>query len=94
MKTLVLESFFNKIAELKPCNETPIGVFSCEYCKIFKNTFLQNAYGGCFCETIKFYKDICCFFPRRLTSYASEKHNRNIFHLLKCTSTNIFKLMF
>ena len=66
MKTLVLESFFNKIAELKPCNETPIGVFSCEYCKIFKNTFLQNAYGGCFCETIKFYKDILLFFSSQI----------------------------
>ena len=23
-------------------------VFSCEFCEIFKNTFLQNTSGGCF----------------------------------------------
>ena len=32
-------------------------------------------------------------FSHRLTSYASQKHNRNIFNLLKCTSMDIFRLM-
>ena len=35
--------FFNKVAGLKPCNffekEILPHVFSCEFCKIFKNTF-------------------------------------------------------
>ena len=32
----------NKIANLKARKETPTQVFSCEYCKIFKNTFFAE----------------------------------------------------
>ena len=32
-------------------------VFSCEFCKISKNTFLQNTSPGCFCNT-KYWKKI------------------------------------
>ena len=38
-KTSVLESLFNY-------QETPMQVFSCEHCKIFKNSFLQNTSDG------------------------------------------------
>ena len=41
-KTPVLESLINNVANLQACNfirETPTHVFSCEYCKIFKNNF-------------------------------------------------------
>ena len=31
--------------------ETMAQVFSCEFCEISKNTFLQNTSGGCFCIT-------------------------------------------
>ena len=44
-KTPVLESLFNKVAGLKACNyikETPTQVFSCEYYKIFKNTYFEK----------------------------------------------------
>ena len=38
--------FFNKIAGLKGCNfnkkETQAQVFSCEFCKIFKNTYFKE----------------------------------------------------
>ena len=35
--------------------ETLAQVFSCEFCKISKNTFfLQNTSGGCFCSTLQF----------------------------------------
>ena len=40
----MLESLFNKVAALR----TPKQVFSCEYCEIFKNTFLRNTSSGCF----------------------------------------------
>ena len=38
----MLESLFNKAAGplIKQLKETPIQMFSCEICKIFKNTFL------------------------------------------------------
>ena len=43
-KTPVFESLFNKAGALKACifikKEIPTQVFSCEYCKIFKNSFL------------------------------------------------------
>ena len=43
MKTLVLESLFNKVGGLA-CNfikkETPTQVFSCEYCEILKKGFV------------------------------------------------------
>ena len=43
-KTHVFESLFNKAGTLKACifikKEIPTQVFSCEYCKIFKNSFL------------------------------------------------------
>ena len=38
MKTPVLESLFNKIL----LKGTPTQVFSCEYCKIFKNTYFEE----------------------------------------------------
>ena len=41
-KTLALESLFKKIADLKACKETPTQVFSCEYCEVFKKTFLAE----------------------------------------------------
>ena len=37
-----LEFLFDKIADLKVRKETPTQVFSCEYCKIFKNTFFAE----------------------------------------------------
>ena len=39
-KASVRSLFFNK--------ETPTHVFCGEFCKIFKNTFLQSSSGGCF----------------------------------------------
>ena len=43
-KTPVFESLFNKAGALKACifikKEIPTQVFSCEYCEIFKNSFL------------------------------------------------------
>ena len=44
-KTLVLESLFNKVGE-----ETSTQVFSCEYCKSFKNSFFYRAPSRCFCQ--------------------------------------------
>ena len=42
----MLESLFNKAAGLKVCNfitkETPPQFLSCEYCEIFKNSFLYG----------------------------------------------------
>ena len=42
----MLESVFNKVAGLSACNfikkETPAPVFSSEYCKRFKNSFLHR----------------------------------------------------
>ena len=43
--TPVLESLFNKVAGLKASNfikKRYLHVFSCEYCKIFKNTFINR----------------------------------------------------
>ena len=46
-ETPVLKSLLNKVAGLKACNfiskETPRHMFSCELCKIFKNTFFYGA---------------------------------------------------
>ena len=60
-KTPVPESFLNKVADLRPatllkkrlwpqaCNflkkETLVQVFSCEFCEMSKNVFLQNTSG-------------------------------------------------
>ena len=42
-KTAALESLFNKVADLKDyLKKTPTQVFFCEYCKIFKNTYLKK----------------------------------------------------
>ena len=60
-KTPVLESFYNKVADLQACNfnkkRPQKQVFSCEYCESFKNTqlkdYLQTAASGffkCFCS--------------------------------------------
>ena len=38
----VLESLFNKFVSVQARKETPIQVFSCEYCEIFKNTFFYR----------------------------------------------------
>ena len=43
---------------------------------------------------MKFCKDICLLFSHRLTSYASQKYNRNNYGLLKFASLEYFKLMF
>ena len=43
---------------------------------------------------MKFCKDICLLFSHRLTSYASQKYNRNNYGLLKFASVEYFKLMF
>ena len=55
-KTPVLDSLFNKVAELKACvfikKETPTQEFSCEYCKIFKSSFLQNTCSLYFSEIL------------------------------------------
>ena len=40
-KRSVSESL-NKVAGLEACKETPAQVFSCEYCKIFMNTFFTE----------------------------------------------------
>ena len=43
--TPVLESLFNKVAGLKASNfikKRYLHVFSCEYCKVFKNTFINR----------------------------------------------------
>ena len=46
MKTFVLESFFSKGLGLKAYNcikkNKPTQVFSCEYCEIFKNSFIHR----------------------------------------------------
>ena len=43
-KKLVPESFFNKVAGLRQFikKETLVQVFSCEFCKISKNTFFTE----------------------------------------------------
>ena len=45
-KIVVLESLFNKVTGLKACNfiktETPTQVFSSEYLKNFKNSFIYG----------------------------------------------------
>ena len=45
-KISVLESLFNKVTGLMACNfikkETPTQVFSCEYHKMFENTFFYG----------------------------------------------------
>ena len=45
-KISVFESLFNKAGTLKTCvfikKEIPTQVFSCEYCEIFKNSFLME----------------------------------------------------
>ena len=59
------ESLFNKVAGLRPATllkketlaqacdfitkEILAQVFSCEFCKIFRNILFYNASGGCFC---------------------------------------------
>ena len=45
MKTPVLESLFDKVADLKACECIKIDSntgFFCEYCKIFKNSFFYR----------------------------------------------------
>ena len=46
METPVLESLFNKAAGLPVCKfikkETPIQVFSCDYCKVFQKTYFEK----------------------------------------------------
>ena len=46
-----------------------------------------------FHKKMKLYKDIYLLFSHNLTSYASQKLNRNNYDLLKCTSIDFFKLM-
>ena len=41
-KRSALESLFDKIADLKAREETSTQVFSCEYYKIFRNTFFAE----------------------------------------------------
>ena len=52
-KHLCQSLFFNKVAGAASNfikKETLTQVFSCEFCKIFKNSlFLKNTSGGCFC---------------------------------------------
>ena len=52
IKTAVLRNFAiftENVSESLFYKETPMQVFSCKYCKIFKNSlFLQNTFGGCF----------------------------------------------
>ena len=47
-KTPVLESLFNKAADLKACifikKEIPTQMFCCEYWKVFKNRFLVQRF--------------------------------------------------
>ena len=46
MKTPVLESLINNVSGLQPCNvikETLTQLFSYEYCKISRNSFLYRA---------------------------------------------------
>ena len=45
MKAPVPESFFNKVADLKPATlvkEIPAQVLPCEFCEIVKNTFFTE----------------------------------------------------
>ena len=45
-KHLCRSLFLHKVSDLRPVNfikpETPIQLFSCEFCEIFKNTFLTE----------------------------------------------------
>ena len=51
-KHLCQSLFFNKVVGLRPATllrKTLAQMFSCEFCKVFKNTFfLQNTYDDCF----------------------------------------------
>ena len=38
----MLESPFNKVAGLQALKRDPIQLFSCEYCKHFKNTYFEE----------------------------------------------------
>ena len=59
-KQLCQSLFFNKTADLGRATllkrDTPTPVFFCEFCKIFKNTFLHYTSGGCFCYRDSFIK--------------------------------------
>ena len=37
--------------------ETTTQVFSCEFWEIFKDTFLQNTFGGCYLKTEVYFSD-------------------------------------
>ena len=60
-KYLVLKPLFNAVRDRKACNfnvnETPTQVFSCEYHKIFKNSFLWNTSAGCFWIWLKNFQE-------------------------------------
>ena len=86
----MLEFLFDKIEDLKVRKETPTQVFSCEYCKTFKNTFYSEHLQWLLLYNEILQKYLFNFFSHRLTSYESEKNNRDIFDLLKCTSLDIF----
>ena len=66
----MLKSFLKKVAGRQACNfvkkETPALVFSCEFCKIFKNNLLHNIPGRLlldFIVTLRFNKtDIAAAF--------------------------------
>ena len=59
-----------------------------------RTPFLQSTFGGCLYKITKFYKDICWPFFSQIDVICVEKHNRNLFDLLKCTSMDILKLTF
>ena len=91
-KTSVFLSAFNKIAELKPCKETPTQVLCCEYCKSFKNT----SFAVCLWWLLLWSDEILQGYL--LTFFLTDSHHmhckntRNIFDVLKCTFMDIFKL--
>ena len=59
-------------------NETPAQVFSCEFCFVSQNTYLQNiCVGNWFFTTINHYK-----FQQKILSRKSLIYNLTIFYLL------------
>ena len=72
METPVLESLFNKAGGLRCANyqiETPTQVFSCDYCKVFKNTYfeehLQTVASVCSKDLLKYHNCLRNMLPER-----------------------------
>ena len=97
----MLEWFF--LMKSKACNcikkEASAQVFSCEYCKIFQNSFFsKNTSSGCFCknifENIVFVPvSLSCLLAVQVFFYCNHYlFSNQWFHQLICRTTDVEKL--